>query len=91
MAVKTCIQQKYAIYDFKQNVPTEPEGPKNVSLDMTTKSLQSNSLKGKSIPDGRVTKLITHADTLNTEILTMQEDDCRNQRIKIKLGKIKKK
>ena len=86
MAVKTCIQQKYAIYDLKQNVTTE--GPKNVSLDMTTKSLQSNSHKSKSLPDGRVTKLITHADTLNTEILTMQEDDCRNQRIKIKLGKI---
>ena len=79
MAGKTCIQQKYAIYDLKQNVPTE--GPKNVSLDMTTKSLQSNSHKSKSIPDGRVTKvtkLITHADTLNTEILTMQKDDCKN-------------
>ena len=86
MAVKTCIQQEYAIYDLKLNVPTE--GSKNVSLDMTTKSLQSNSHKSKSIPDGRVTKLITHADTLNTEILTMQKDDCKNLRIKIKLGKI---
>ena len=80
MAGKTCIQQKYKIYDLKQ--------PKTVSLDMTTKSLQSNSHTSKSIPDGRVTKVITHDDTLNTEILTMQEDDCRNQRIKIKLGKI---
>ena len=33
---KTCFQQKYAIYDLKQNVPTE--GPKNVSLDMTIKN-----------------------------------------------------
>ena len=86
MAVKTCIQQKYAIYDLKQNVPTE--GPKNVSLDTSTKSLQSNSNESKSIPDVRITKLITHDDTPNTEILTMQEDDCRNQRIKIKLEKI---
>ena len=86
MAVKTCIQQKYAIYDLKQNVPTEV--PKNVSLDMTTIFFQFNSHESKSIPDGRVIKLITYVDTLNTEILTMQEDDCRNQRIKIKLGKI---
>ena len=86
MAVKTCIQQKYAIYDLKQNVPREE--PKNVSLDMSTKSLQSNSHESKSIPEGRVNKLITYADTLNTEVLLMQEDDCRNQRIKIKLGKI---
>ena len=86
MAVKICIQQKYAIYDLKQNVPRE--GPKNVSLDMTTKSLQSNSHESNSLPDGRVTQLITHDNTPNTEILTMQEDDCRNQRIKIKLGKI---
>ena len=55
---------------------------------MSTKSLMSSSHESKLIPDGIVTKLITHADTLNTEILTMQEDDCRNQRIKIKLGKI---
>lgn len=33
------------------------------------------------IPDGRVAKLTTHADTLNTDILTLQEDDCKNQRI----------
>ena len=65
MGVKTCIQQKYAIYDLKQNVPTE--GPKNVGLDMSTKSLQSNSHESKSIPDCRVTKQLTHADTLNTE------------------------
>ena len=50
-------------------------GQKNVSFDMTIKSLSGNSYASKSIPDGRVTKLITHADTLNTEILTMQEDD----------------
>ena len=86
MAIKTSIQQKYAIYDLKKNVPTE--GPKNVSLDMNTKSLQSNSHESKSIADSRVTKLITHADTLNTEILTMEEYDNRNQRIKIQLGKI---
>ena len=86
MAIKTCIQQKYARYDLKKNVPTER--PKNVSLDMSTKSFQCNSHESKSIPDGRVTKLLTHADTLNTEILSMQEDDCRNQRVKIKLGKI---
>ena len=42
-----------------------------------------------NIPDGRVTKLITHADTLNTESLTMQEDDCRNQRIKISWERFK--
>ena len=41
-----------------------------------------------SITPYRVTKLITHADTPNTEILTVQEDECRNQRINIKLGKI---
>ena len=38
---------------------------------MSTKSVQSNSHGSKSIPDGRVTKLITQADTLNTEILTL--------------------
>ena len=48
-----------------QNIPTE--GPKNVSLEM------SNSHESKSIPDGRVTKVISHADsdTLNTEMLTL--------------------
>ena len=55
---------------------------------MSTKSLQSNSHESKLIPDGRVTKLTTQADTLNTDILTLQEDDYKNQRIKIKLGKI---
>ena len=52
---------------------------KNVSLEISTKCLQSN--ESKLIPNGRVTKLITHADTLQTEILTLQEDNCRNQRI----------
>ena len=55
---------------------------------MSKKSLQSNSHESKLIPDGRVTKLITHADTLNTDILTLQEDYCTNQGIQIKLGKI---
>ena len=48
---------------------------------MSTKSLESSSHESKLIPDGRVTKLITHADTLNTDILTLQEDECKNQRI----------
>ena len=86
MAVRTCIQQKYAIYDFKSRM--YPQRSQNVSLEMSTKSLQSNSHESKLIPDGRVTKLITHADTLNTDILTLQEDDCQNQRFYIKLGKI---
>ena len=30
----------------------------------------------------------SHADTLNTDTLTLQEDDCKNQRIYIKLEKI---
>ena len=64
------------------------EGPKNVNLAMSTKSLQSNSHESKSIPYGRVTKPITHADTLNKEISTLKEDNCRNQRIQIKLGNI---
>ena len=58
---------------------------------MSTKPVQSISEESKLTTDGKITKLITHADTLNTEILTMQEGDCRNQRIKIKLGKIKTK
>ena len=57
---------------------------------MNTKSLQSNSHESKLIPDGRVTKIITHDDTLNSDILTHQEDDCTNQRIKIKLGQDKR-
>ena len=56
-------------------------GAKNVCLDMSTKSLLSNSHESKLIPDGRATTLITHADTLNTDILTLQEYDCQNQRI----------
>ena len=52
----------------------------NVSFEISTKCLQSNKHESKSIPDGRVTKLITQADTLQKEILTLQEDSCRNQR-----------
>ena len=48
---------------------------------MSTISLNSSSHENKLIPDGRVTKLITHADTLNTDSLRLQEDDCKNQRI----------
>ena len=46
-------------------------GAQNVSLKMSTKSVQGNSHESKLIPDGRVTKLITHTDTLNTDILTL--------------------
>ena len=46
---------------------------------MSTKWVQSISDESKLITDGKVTKLITHADTLNTDILTLQEDDCENQ------------
>ena len=65
------------IWFLKQNVPTE--GRTNVSLEMSTKSLYSNSHDSKLIPDDRVTKLITHADTHNTDISTLQEDNCKNQ------------
>ena len=58
-------------------------GAKNVSLEMSTKSVQGNSHESKLIPDGRVTKLITQADTLETEFFTLQENNCRNQRIQI--------
>ena len=58
---------------------------------MSTKFLQSNSHGSKLIPDGKDSKLRTHADTLNTNILTLQEDNCQNQRIQISLGKIETK
>ena len=35
----------------------------------------------KSTTEVRVTKLITHIDTRQTEILMLKEDNCRNQRI----------
>ena len=73
MAVKTCIQQIYAIYDFKSRLYPESERT-NLTLEISTKCLQSNEHESKLILNGRVTKLITHADTLQTEILTLQED-----------------
>ena len=63
----------------KKDVPTE--GSQNVSLEMSTKSLKSSSRERNLIHDCRVTKLITHADALNTDSLPLQEDDCKNQRI----------
>ena len=86
MAVRTCIQQYMILKAECTN-----RGAKKLSVEISTKSLQSNSHESKLIPDGRVTKLITHADTHNTDILTLQEEDCQNQRIQIKLGKIKTK
>ena len=50
----------------------------NLSQEISTKYLQSNEQESKLIPNGRVTKLITHADTLQTKNLTLQEDNCRN-------------
>ena len=67
MAVKTCIQQKYAIYDFKSRMYPQWD-QKNVSFEKSVKCLQSNEHENKLIPNGRVTKLITHADILQTEI-----------------------
>ena len=55
----------------------------NVSFKISTNFLQSNEHESKSIPDGRVTNLITQADTLQTKILTLQEDNCRNQKTQI--------
>ena len=56
---------------------------------MSTKSLQSNSHESKLIPDGRVTKITPHADTLNTDILTLQEDDCKIKESRSSLEKFK--
>ena len=77
MALKTCVQLKYAIYDFKSRMYPQ-RNQQNVSFQISTKCLQSNEHESKSIPEGRVTKLITQADTLQTEILTLQEDNYRN-------------
>ena len=71
MAVKTTIQQNYAISDFKSKMYPE--------RDKTNLSLENNEHESKLIPNGRVTKLITHAGTLQTEILTLQENNCRNK------------
>ena len=40
-----------------------------------------NCHERKSTPEGRVTELITYVDTLQTEMLMLKEDNCRNQRI----------
>ena len=77
LAVKTCIQQKYAIFDFKSKMYPQRD-QKNVSFEIGTKCLQSNEHKSKLIPNIRVTKLLTHADTLQMETLTLQENICRN-------------
>ena len=82
MALKTCIQKKYVIYDF-QSIMYPQRNQQNVSFEISTKYLQSNEHESKSIPDGKATKPITQADTLQTKILTLQEDHCRNQRILI--------
>ena len=82
MALKTCIQKKYVIYDFKSRMYPQ-RNQQNISFEISTKYLQNNEHESKSIPDGRVTKLITQADTLQTKILTLQEDNCRNQKIQI--------
>ena len=74
-----------AIYDFKRRMNSQ-RNQQNVSFEISTKCLQSNEHESKSIPDGRVSKLITQADTLQTEIFTLQEDNCRNQ-INLDLGK----
>jgi hypothetical protein len=70
MAVKTCIQQKYAIYDFKSRM--YPHRGQNLCRAIQMKVNYYQMV---------VTKLTTHADTLNTDILTLQEEDCKNQRI----------
>ena len=77
MAVKTCIQQKYARYYFNSRMYPQKHH-KNVSLEIGAHSAQ-NCHERK--PEGRVTKLITHIDTLQTEFVMLKEDDCRNQRI----------
>ena len=53
---------------------------KNVILEIGAHYAQ-NTHERKSTPEGRVTKIITYVDTLQTEILSLTEDNCRNQQI----------
>ena len=76
MALKTCIQQKYAIYDFKSRMYPQ-RNQQNVSLRSAQNVCKVMNMKVNQ----SITKLITQADTLQTKILTLQEDNCRNQEI----------
>ena len=53
---------------YKKNV--SKEAPKKMKIS------KSHDNESKLTPDGRVTKLITHADTLQTDILLVEEEKC---------------
>ena len=78
-AVQTCISQKYGRNDFQSRMYPQRHH-KNVSLQICA-HLAQNYLEKKSNPESRVTKLITHVFTLQTEIVMLKEDNCRSQRI----------
>ena len=67
------------IYDFKSRV--YPQRANKCKFGDEHKIIVEQFTWSKLIPDCGVTKLISHANTLNTDILTLQEDDCTNQRI----------
>ena len=58
---------------YKQNV--SKEAPQKMKIS------KSHDNESKLISDGIVNKLITHADTLQTDVLMLEEENCINQRI----------
>ena len=83
MAAKTCIQEKYATKNYKNKIRPQRhqrECKFGDKCTFSTKCSYSHDHESKSTPDGRVTKLTTHVDTLKAKVLGLKEDNCRKSR-----------